>query len=102
MNLQEAVNTGKPFKRPCWRSGPNGQEPWVKSGHFSNKIIFDSFPHNSWNPRPEDVLADDYVIKSPEDSFEKIGEELAEAKTLDKINVLIGRAQKLRQAELPF
>ena len=62
MRLSEAINSGKPFKRPNWKKSPRGDQPWLSlSG--SGKIIF-VLNNREWNPKQEDIMADDYVLKT--------------------------------------
>jgi hypothetical protein len=64
MKLSEAVNSGKPFKRPNWKKSPNGEQPWVFVANETTGYLKFLDGWREWNPRQEDIMADDYVLKS--------------------------------------
>lgn len=102
MDLKTAIESGKPFKRPNWRPGPRDATPWVINLLGHGKIRFLSFPHNEWTPMSRDLTANDYEVREDKDTEEKIVQDLANAKTINQITELIGRAQKLLQLDIPF
>lgn len=65
MNLKEAIESGKPFKRPSWKKSPTGWEPWIITKYAQNpntELVFESNKSN-WTPRKDDIMANDYVLK---------------------------------------
>lgn len=61
--LHAAVSSGRPFKRPGWKLGPGGAIPWVSWCILSRKFVFED-GMNQWNPRPEDIMATDYELRT--------------------------------------
>lgn len=67
MTLQEAVQSGRPFKSKSWRS-LHGREPWVDKDLITRRFKFIN-GGNTWMPEYNDFARHDFVIK-PKDHLE--------------------------------
>lgn len=61
MNLREAVQSGRPFRRPSWRCLQEVYEPWIVA-KWSRSLFFQN-TSKPWTPLVQDVIADDYVVQ---------------------------------------
>ena len=64
MTLQEAIKSGKPFKRPTFRMGNYNDEPYLvtRSPLSYSDIVFKG-TGKLWNPKADDVLANDWEVE---------------------------------------
>lgn len=60
MTLQEAIETGLPFRRPSWKTDWNGCLSWVKAN--GNFLCFVS-SGSRWTPHVVDICAADFIVK---------------------------------------
>jgi hypothetical protein len=60
MTLQEAINSGKMFRRPDFKPF-KGKPTWLKKAYDETIRFAETNAH--WSPRVEDITATDWVIE---------------------------------------
>ena len=102
MNLQEAIKSGRPFKRPSFKRGYQG-EPWlhVSQGRTAGQIEFVGTKAH-WFPQAEDIEAQDWEI-APESFEERFRGAIKELDPNGYMRVFTDRlSEKLFSMEIPF